>query len=93
MFDKKQAFVLRIEPNGGTLVVWDGVPRHDLLKIEPAAYTLLWQSYGGSIPLPSDATLINLKFALNALVADYNFDERGPIHFDEAKAKAFLNMK
>lgn len=86
--------VIRIAGQRTVVVWWDGKVSQELITFDEAGFKLLYKSLDNN-SLQSDVTRANIKQFLNDfLVANkYDFNERGPIHFDEAKVKALLGIK
>lgn len=79
-----------------TVVVWsDGNASQQLITFDEAGFRLLYTSLSNNNDLQDDVIRTNIKQFLNDfLVANkYDFNTRGPIHFDEAKVKALLGIK
>ncbi|MGB7436818.1 MAG: hypothetical protein WBW49_15505 [Candidatus Acidiferrum sp.] len=87
--------VIRIAKQRTVLVLWDGKVNQELLTFDEAGFKLLYKSLSDNNSLQDDVTRSNIKQFLNdfLVVNKYDFNERGPIHFDEPKVKALLGIK
>ncbi|HLY99124.1 MAG TPA: hypothetical protein VKT33_08670 [Candidatus Angelobacter sp.] len=98
VFGSNNAAVLTLlslpDDRGGVCTVWyQGKPRKDLVTFAPEAWLLICHAMGGSINLGADVILQNFKCALNQLLRQWNFDQRGVLHFDKAMADQWVNQK
>jgi hypothetical protein len=97
ILNKSLATVLSLsslpDERGGVCTVWyKGQPHKDLVTFDLEGWKLIYDSMGGAININTDAILLNMRFALNQLLQQWDFDQNGRLRFDKALAERWLNL-